>query len=223
MVGLSLFTLGDIRTKVRNLTGHKSTNDLSADDLLDYINRYYQLVFPLEVRPYELRTWFGFDVADGTEEHDLTTQTDSTTSLIYEDAYLTLENPSTIDGYSLTIYLDPALFYDKWPETTTYDESRPTDVLFYEQKLLFRATPDDTYTVKIASWRKPSALSSDTDYPMQEEWGPLIAYGAAREVAEDYGDIETLQKIEPLYQQHKVRLNNKIHFQNVDQRSVPKF
>lgn len=217
-MALSLFQLSDIRTKARNLSGHKSANDLSEDSLLDYINRYYQLVLPLELRPYELKTWFEFDTVASVEEYDLTSAT-----YLLEDGYLTLEAPTTIGGYPLTLYLDPDEFYAKWPTTTTYDENRPTDVLFYEEKLLFRATPDDTYAAKFASWKRPAALSADTDYPMQEEWGSLICFGAAREIAEDYGDFETLQKLEPLYRQHKVRLNNKIHFQNVNQRSIPKF
>jgi len=218
MAGLSLFQLSDIKTKVRNLTGHKSTNDLSDAKLLDYINRYYQLIFPLEVRPYELRTWFEFDTVDGTDEYDLTSAT-----YLFEDGYLTLEDPVTLDGDSLNLYLDAGEFYGKWPESTTYDEGVPTDVLFYAEKLIFRLIPDDAYTAKFASWKRPDALANDTDYPMQEEWGPLICYGASREIAEDYGDAETLQKIEHLYRQHKTRLANKVHFQNINQRSIPKF
>lgn len=214
---LSLFTFADIQTKVRNLTGHKDASDLSESDLKKYINRYYQLILPLEIRPNELVTWFEFNTTASDGEYDLDTDLD------FYDNYITLNDPAFVDGYDLDLYMNPELFFDKWPEITTYDESRPEDVLFYDRKLIFRYVPDDTYTIKIAAWKRPSALVDSTDYPKVEEWGPLISYGASKEIAEDYGDLETLQIITPFYQQHKAYVMNKVHFQNQSYRAYPTF
>lgn len=225
-MSLSLWSLGDIKTKARNLSGRLDTNDLTDASLVDYINRYYQLAFPLEVQPLELQTWFGFDISDGTATYDLSTQTDSTTSETFADGYLTVGKPFTAGGYNVNVYQNPSLFYEKWPETTTYGETRPDDVLYYDEKLLFKATPDTTYTIKFQTIKKPTAFpnsSPTTEYPVQEEWGPVIAYGAAIEIAEDIGDMETVQKLVPRHEELKIRLMRKVHDQNDYQRSIPKF
>lgn len=222
-MALSLWTLGDIKSKVRRLSGRRSETQLSDSDLADYINRYYQLQFPLEVKPSELYTWFSFDLTASTDEYNLTVQTDATTSEIFVDGYMTLDAPVTADGYSMTLYTDPVSFYDRWPETVTYDESRPENVLYYNRKLLFRSPPDDSYTVKFSSLKKPTALSSDSDYPRMEEWGIVIAYGAAIEVLQDSGDMDRIQEIMPLFDILKASLSSKVGEQNYNSRSVPRF
>jgi len=225
-MAIGLWSLDSIKTKVRNITGRYSTDALSDDNLVDYINKYYQLVFPLEVRPAELKGWFQFDVSDGTDEYDLSTQTDSETGNIFEDEVITIELPCTIDGYYLEYYQNPKDFYAMWPETTTYDEAQPTDVLYYDEALIFRPTPDDTYTFKIAAWKRPEAFANSsptTEYPILEDWGPLIAYGAAKEIFEDDGDIESIAKIEPIYEMHRDRIMRRAHNQNINQRSIPSF
>jgi len=220
-MALGLWTLADIKTKVRALTGLKSTNQLSDADLLSYINRYYQLRFPVEVQPLELSTFFSFDTVASTEEYDLTTQVDATTALIFEDYYITLEAPWTIAGDPIDLYLDPALFYSKFPESTTYDETQPTAVLWYQEKLLFRPTPDDAYTVKFASYRRPGAFSSDGDYPRREEWGYVIAYGTALEIVEDLSDDERVAGIYPLYMKRIAEIGRYQHLALTEQRPLP--
>jgi len=221
-MGLGLFQLIDIKNKVRKLTARPSTNQLSDSDLVDYINRYYQLQLPLEIRPLELRGWFQFDLVAGQDEYDLTSSIDFPLGL-FEDNYLTIETPTTINGYDLEMYLDPDMFFMKWPEVTTYASSRPEDVLFYDEKLLFRYIPDDTYTAKFAAWKRPAALVNDNDYPVQESWGDLISYGAAREILTDYAEIERLSEIIQLKQMEQNKLMRKVHYQNVNQRAIPKF
>jgi len=221
-MALGLFTLADIRQKVRNLTGHKTEDDLSNDDLDKYINRYYCITFPLEVRPNELMTWFEFDTVASQDEYDLDTIG------FYED-FISLDHPAFVDSYDLNFFLDADDFYSKWPLSSTYDDGLPEDVLFYDRMLTFRNPPDDIYTVKIAAWQRPP-IFYDLDpivkaglTPIVEEWGHIISYGAAREIAEDYGDFTLLQQLEPFYQKHKSNLTNKVHFQNNNVRSVPKF
>jgi len=225
-MALSLWTLDDIKTKVRGLSGRSDTNDLSDAALVDYINRYYQLIFPSEVRPMELKGWFQFDTEDGEEEYDLVTQTDSVTGNIFEDEIVSIQYPATIDGYSINLYLNPDTFYLEWPTTTTFDEARPNDVLYYDEKLIFMATPDDAYTFKIAAWKRPEAFANSSptaEYPIMESWGPVISYGTAIEIAEDTGDMETVEKLVPRYESLKNILMRKVHFQNVNTRSVPTF
>jgi len=226
MVGLSLFTLENIKPKVRRLTGHLSTQDLDDTSLTRYINQYYQLKFVVDARPKELRTWFQFDLTASTSSYslDTTENTYSTTEpKIFNDGFVGIEQPITADGYDILLFQDPGLFYDKWPEVTTYDEGRPEDVLYFDKTLLFRYPPDNSYTIKFATWRRPPALSADGDYPMMESWGNAICYGSALEIASDYGDQETIEKLDPFYSKHLADIGSLAHYQNVNTRSLPRF
>lgn len=225
-MAIGLWNLSTIKTKIRNITGRISTDQLSDDDLVNYINRYYQLVFPLEVRPAELKGWFQFDTVDGTDEYDLTSQTDSVTGNIFEDEVVSIEFPVTIDGYDIDYYLNPIEFYSIWPESSTYTDAQPSDVLYYDETLIFRPTPDDAYTFKIAAWKRPTAFANSSptsEYPILEDWGPIIAYGTAKEIFEDDGDVESIMKIEENYQTQKDRIMRRVHYQNANSRAYPTF
>ena len=221
-MGLSLWTLNDIKLKIRKLTRH-TVQQLSDVDLLQYINRYYQLQFPLEMRPKELYTWFSFDLVTSTDEYDLDTIIDTTTSEIFSNGFMTLDSPVTIDDYRIDLYLDPVTFYNEFPEFGSYNDSVPIAVLMYNKKLLFRCPPDDTYTVKFKALKRPTALAVGTDYPMMEEWGNIISYGTAIEILQDVADSERINELMPFYDMHKTQVMSKVQEQNYNMRSTPKF
>lgn len=222
-MSLNLWTLGNIKTKIRYLIGAKNDKSFTNIMLLNYINRYYTLIFPLEVQPLELQTWFSFDTVDGTDEYNLWSQTDTTSGQTFEDGYLTLSKPITADGYNVRLWMNPEEFYAKWPAITTYEESRPQDVLYYDQSLIFRAPPDDAYTMYFASIKKPESLSDDTDYPTQEEWGPTIASGASLEALEDMQNSERAAEVMQIHERNKNILMRKVHNQYSEYRSIPSF
>jgi len=206
------WALSNIRAKVRSLTGRPDTGQISDDDVDVYINRYYQYIFPAEVKPEELQSWWEFNTTDGDEDEDLD-----------DDDYFTINNPAYCDGDKLTLYLDPSEFYARWPETTTYDESQPVDALFYGQTLLMRPTPDDTYAVKIKAWTRPAALATDTATPTLEGWGPLIALGAAIEMLTDYGENEGIASLAPMYEKEKILVMRKTTQLMEDVRTIPRW
>ena len=225
-MALGIWNLTQIKAKTRALSGRLDTNDLSDADLTAYINRYYQGVFCYEVQPLELETYFSFNTVDGTEEYNLRTQTDLTTSEIFQDGFINLMAPITCDGYEMELFISADLFYNKWPDVVTYSEARPIDVLFYNQKLLFRYIPDDAYVVKFGAFKIPAAFANSspaTEYPILEEWGPLISYGAAIEVVEDFGAFEIAERLMPMYERHKNKIIRRTHIQLSEQRSIPKF
>ncbi len=47
---MATWILSDIRQKVRQVTGRFSSNELTNVQLDDYINKYYTLTFPSEVK-----------------------------------------------------------------------------------------------------------------------------------------------------------------------------
>lgn len=62
----------------------------------------------------------------------------------------------------------------------------PTSVLFYNNTLYLRPVPNGVYRVKVSNSTVPTAFSADSDTPTQDDWGSLIAYGAALDILRDY-------------------------------------
>jgi hypothetical protein len=209
---MSLWTFSDIKLLTRDVTALKSQNVLSDTLLSDEINRFYVYEFPVEVKPLELQDWWEFN----------TVASDADVSL--DDDYTTIGEPAYIDGYDLKIWYDPADFYVKWPLSQTHTENRPTDALFYKRELLFRAPPDAVYAVKIQAWARPASMDAITNTtPTRIEWGPLIAYGAARNILWRSGNMERAQEVNQMYLNAKANLDAKSVEQLTNVRAKPKW
>lgn len=82
-----------------------------------------------------------------------------------------------------------------------YVASRPFDVLYYEHQFVFRPVPDQAYEFKISALLRPTELIEDTQQPLFEEWGDVIAYGAALKIAVEDSDFEQYARLYPIFQQ----------------------
>lgn len=216
-MALGLWTLSKIREKIRNLTARPDSSQVTDSELNEYINRYYRIMLPMEIRPIELQTWFETTLTAGTSEYTLA-------SLGFDDSYLTLDCPAYVSGYEVDLYLDPGTFYSKFPQTDTYDNGLPNSVLLYNNTLTFMQPPSSDYlSFKASAWTRPAELSDDTDTPVREDWGSIIAYGASLELLEDSGDFQTMQSIAPMYEENKTRIARKRSQQYAKRRSVSSF
>lgn len=216
-MALNLWDLSQIRNKIRRLSGRNEDEQITDAELNTYINKYYQIVFPLESRPIELNVWFETTLTEGVDTYTLA-------SLNFDDSFLTFDKPITLNGEQVLLYLNPSEFYGIYPETKVYENGRPEAVLLYNNELVFRRPPDATYiNFRASALSRPQALVNDSDTPFREEWGALIAYGATIELLEDAGEIETVQIILPMYEKHKRDLTAKVHKQLSNQRTIPTF
>lgn len=214
---LNLWNLAQIRNKIRRLSARPEDSQITDSELDDYINRYYRIMLPMEIRPIELQTWFETTLTEGTSEYTLE-------SLGFDDSYLTLDNPCYISDVLMTLSLNPSEFYATYPQDQTYDNGAPSDVLLYDNTLTFMRPPSSDYlTFKASAWTRPSALVDDTDTPISEEWGAIIAYGATIEILSDAGDYQTMQSIAPMYEENKSRIARKRSQQYINRRSIPTF
>ena len=69
----------------------------------------------------------------------------------------------------------------------------------------------------------PQQLLNDSDTPLQVEWGPTIAYGAALEIFQDRGDTENFDRYYPVFKRFEnVALGRTIQQYTAEQ-SVPRF
>lgn len=94
---------GDIDTKVRNLTGSPSLDQISAADMNRYINNYYTLVMPFELKEQIQLQFIKFETFAGVDTYP------------FPGSFLTDQPMCYADGYPLIFYQDPDIFYQDWP------------------------------------------------------------------------------------------------------------
>lgn len=205
------WTLEKIRGKVRELSGRPDEGAITTSKLDDYINHYYQNVFPLEALPPELREWFTKNTSKDLDTYPV------------DEKNLAFREPFTIAGWPIKFYLNVKDFYEKFPETQTYTKDQPTDVLFYNQTLIFRPPPNAAYQFKAGVILRPDALIQMTDRPPNQLWGPVIAYGTAIEIKQDNGEFEENDPLVSVYDFY-LTLAKRQNLVNLGtQRSIPRF
>lgn len=290
------WTLADIRTKVRAVTGRPSADQISDTDIDNYINNYYVFTMPFELKEQITDQFLKFKTTPGIDVYS------------FPGGYFTDSPGAYADGFPLIFYQDPDVFYQDWPQqyavdniatgdgaTTSfsgglqnppviigslfiaadntdgvqqvvsddglgtltgdgtgtinyltgaytvifntapdpsasiyakyqgYSGNRPQGVLFFNNEFTLRPIPDQAYQIQMQGYIKPVILSKDDDTPLQEEWGPLIAYGASLEVFEDSGDTENYDRYFPVFKRFEnVALGRTVQ-QLTEQQSVPRF
>lgn len=81
-----------------------------------------------------------------------------------------------------------------------YQASRPTDVLFYNQQIVFRPCPMQVYQVEFQISQQPMDLIADSDSPELDEWYLFICAIAAKLIYTDFPDPEGMAYLMPIYQ-----------------------
>lgn len=297
---MATWTLAEIRTKVRNVTGRLTPGELDNTLLDDYINKYYTLTFPAELKLEKKHTFYEFATLANTTWYTLPNTT-----------YTNLEPPATIDNLHLYYYQNPATFYNQNPHNVsrqvigigdgtdpnfsgtastlnimpgsivigdsletfrdinqTWTTSnvnitgsaggtavvnyvtgsvsgsfaanvpdgenislsyivmttgRPTAVLNYNNQLQFYPTPDQSYSFKIQAYAVVTELTDATDRPELDEWGPCIAYGAARDIVADNGEMDAYQEITALYKEQLAYVLKRTNQNLLNTRVAPNF
>jgi hypothetical protein len=94
-----------------------------------------------------------------------------------------------IDGQA--IYLTYVLF----------QPGRPIAVLAFNNQFQFFPPPNTAYPVWMQAYKVVDPLVNATDRPGLDEWGPTIAYGAARNIHSDYGEMDAYRDVTGLYKE----------------------
>ena len=169
------WTLADIRTKVRKLTGKISASQMSDDDIDDTVNDFYQRVLPTELQVADLQTWYTFNTASGDGgEYDL-----AETALILRPPFIATDADDVESG--VKFYQDKTRFFELYPESShdeEAEENTPAAVLLYGKILYLRPKADAVYTIKCPATEIPDALVAGAS-PLDKSWGRYIAYGTA--------------------------------------------
>ena len=143
------------------------------------------------------------------------------------DGTLTGDGTGTINyltgAYSVTFTVAPAASAVIYAKYQGYSGNRPQGVLFFNNEFTFMPVPDQAYQIQMQGYIKPTSLTLDGDTPLQEEWGPLIAYGASLEIFNDRGDEESYNSYFQIFKRYEnVALGRTIQQLTAEQ-SVPRF
>ena len=116
MSDATLSTLNKIRTKVRRLTRSPSTNQLSNDNLDDYINTAVLYDFPQDLRLFTLKTIFVF-YTDPYIDRYVNNTTDAN-DLLYNfiNKYTALQAPVYCAGELMYFTQDETQFFTSYPK-----------------------------------------------------------------------------------------------------------
>jgi len=216
-------TASDLIQILRNVTGRVDASDPQFTDeiMLGYINDYITLEFPQEMRLKELRTWWEFDI-DETNLNPF--PVDLQNAFGANGRQFTTIGPfCTADGFEVFWYEDPASFYAIWPETQEYQPQRPTYVLYYNNELTFRGPLDRQYHFKINAYEVELPMPTTTDPIHADYLWRYVAYGAARDLLNDYGETDKANQIAPAFNDYRSKVYARTYQQQMNQRSTPRF
>jgi hypothetical protein len=79
--------------------------------------------------------------------------------------------------------------------------SRPTDVLFYNQQIIFRPVPMQVYQVEFQISQQPTQLIEAGAAPELDEWYLFVCAGASRLIYNDFPDAEGRQYADNVFQE----------------------
>jgi hypothetical protein len=190
------WTVAQVTSLFRDLTGRKSANQISDANILVEINHYFQYIFPGEAGIPEFKGWYTFNTVDGTGSQAI------------PDSVPEVHPPAYVDDDDATLWTDETRFYQEYPHDFT-TKNKPSDILLLDRTLILRPIPDDAYEVRLRKKSSvPDALTSgDLDNSL---WGPSIAYGTAIMFMSQKGEVDEAQVHAPVYKYHLDTIKNQI-------------
>tara|TARA_R110000868_G_scaffold300583_2_gene561004 strand:- start:4252 stop:5157 length:906 start_codon:yes stop_codon:yes gene_type:complete len=139
----------------------------------------------------------------------------------------------TTGAVSVTFNTAPISGQSIFSSFIQYQPGTPLAVLMFNNKFKFYPIPDRAYRFQIKAWSllyvKPvtgaikTTFTLATDKPLQEEWGPSIAYGAARRIASDFGEMDRYAELTTLYKEQINYILTRTHIDLESTRATPRF
>lgn len=300
------WTLAEVRKKVRQVTGRLNPQELTNEQVDEYINKFYQFVFPAELKLEKKHTFYEFLTAANQASYDLPNTATATVP-----AFTNFEPPGRIDELNILWYQDPAAFQEANPrkiarttlgtgdeatvaftttvqsfpilpdslvitdDTETFEDTNtdfdaspvtitgdlggtatvnystgavsvtfntapasgqnialsyiqfqpglPTAVLLYDDKFTFFPVPNTAYRFKVKAYAVVAPLVNATDKPELEQWGPCLAYGAARDIHSDMGEMDAYAEVTALYKEQLAYVLKRTNQNLLNSRAQPNF
>lgn len=100
---MATWTLGDIISKIRNITGTPSSDQLSDTQITTFVNDYYAFTMPFELKEQVQLTFYTFNVFPNQQIYP------------FSGSFLTDQPMAYAAGFPLIFYTDPDIFFQDWP------------------------------------------------------------------------------------------------------------
>lgn len=84
-----------------------------------------------------------------------------------------------------------------------YEQGLPRSVLFYNNVITIRPSPNTQYTIELGTYLTPAAFLNSANAIPFGYMAEYISRGAARKILSDTGDIEQFQFYEPLFREQE--------------------
>jgi hypothetical protein len=104
-----------------------------------------------------------------------------------------------------------------------FQPGRPQAILMYDNQFQLFPVPDQAYIIRMRAYSVVTELTNATDTPDLNEWGPMIAYGTARDIFTDYGELDAYQQTTALYKEQKNYVLTRTCQNLLNIRSTPNF
>lgn len=213
---------------MRNVTGRTDASDPLFTDtvMLGYANDFLNLEMPQDVRLFETKTWWEFDIDEDTVDPYPVDLESLGFTTIGPPAYVRVTSqvsPTTETLFTLNWYQDPAVFFAKWPQVVGTTPQRPQDVLYYNNELIFRGPPDQAYTIKIQANQVEAVLASPSSQVTNSYFWRYVAYGASLDIFSDYGEMDKFAQTMPAFQRYRSMVYARTNAQYQNQRPYPTF
>jgi len=88
--------------------------------------------------------------------------------------------------------------------TFPYQASRPTSMLYYDDKFVLRPVPDQPYPINMEVYKRPDALLQLNQDPKLQQYWQYIAYGAAVKIFQDRSDNDSVQALWPEFKRQEM-------------------
>jgi len=168
-------TLADIRTKVRRLTGRPTAQDITNDQIDEYINTFYLYDFPEELRLFHLQQTFSFVTEANVDQYRMseiavTTNTGTDTAI---NVYYNLSPPAYVSGYEAFWSQAPEQFYRTYPLLAQIEETIEGDGTTGPYTATFPNTPILQNSLTLGGIDNTTSLIAVEDVPSNSTSGTL--------------------------------------------------
>lgn len=103
-----------------------------------------------------------------------------------------------------------------------YQPSKPTAMLFFQNQMILRPIPDNTYQISVQAYQTFTQFLSANPAatPYIQQWWQFIALGAALKIFEDVGDIEAIMQYRPIFEEQRALVLRRTLVQQSSQRAA---
>ena len=82
--------------------------------------------------------------------------------------------------------------------------SRPTSILYYDDKFTLRPVPDQPYPINMEVYIRPLPLLMNGQLPKLEQYWQYLAYGAAMKIFQDRSDADSAAALMPEFKRQEM-------------------